>query len=155
MIQTDFDLIVALRRKATENITLEGDIRVRKGDRVFVDMTPMWDPTVYPNPDTYDMYRFLRMREQPGAATKGQFVTTTPDWLPFGHGKHACPGRFFASNEVKIALCHLLLKYDWELAPGTTAKPIIFGQFMVIDPKAALRCRRRKEEIDLESLQCE
>jgi cytochrome P450 len=27
-------------------------------------------------------------------------------------GKHACPGRFFAGNELKAMMAHLLLKYD-------------------------------------------
>lgn len=26
------------------------------------------------------------------------------------HGQRSCPGRFFATNEIKYALCHLLLK---------------------------------------------
>ena len=34
------------------------------------------------------------------------------NYLPFGLGKHACPGRHFAVNEIKFALHHLLLKYD-------------------------------------------
>lgn len=32
--------------------------------------------------------------------------------MTFGHGRYACPGRFFASNESKIILATLLLKYD-------------------------------------------
>ncbi|PVH92420.1 cytochrome P450 monooxygenase-like protein [Periconia macrospinosa] len=143
---------VQLRRLVVKDVVLEGGVKIRKGERAQVDMSPMWDPSVYPNPDTYDMYRFLRMREQSGGAQKAQLVTTSPDFLPFGHGTNACPGRFFASNEIKLALCHLLLKYDWRLAPGTTTEPLISGQFMTVNPKSKLQYRRRKEEIDLESL---
>lgn len=49
--------------------------------------------------------------------TEGLLVTTSPDHLALGHGEHACPGRFFAAIEIKILLCHLLLKYEWELSP--------------------------------------
>jgi cytochrome P450 len=42
------------------------------------------------------------------------FVSTSPEHMAFGFGKHSCPGRFFAAIEVKIALCHILLKYDFK-----------------------------------------
>ncbi|KAL6161530.1 hypothetical protein ACJQWK_08455 [Exserohilum turcicum] len=141
-----------LRRIVMEDVALEGHLKIRKGERVQVDMTPMWDPSVHSNPETYDMYRFLRMREHPESAHKAQLVSTSPDFLPFGHGKYSCPGRFFASNEIKLALCHLLLKYDWKLAPGTSTQPFVSGQFMTVDPKAQLQYRRRREEINLEAL---
>ena len=38
----------------------------------------------------------------------------------FGLGKHACPGRFFASNEIKVLLCRIILDYDMKLLDGTT-----------------------------------
>lgn len=30
----------------------------------------------------------------------------------FGYGKHACPGRFFAGNELKLILVKMLEKYE-------------------------------------------
>ena len=71
----------------------------------------------------------------------------------FGHGMHACPGRFFASNEVKIALCHLLLKYDWKLVDGNRPEPVAFGMAYMTNPDAKLLIRRREEELDLSTLQ--
>lgn len=47
-----------------------------------------------------------------------QLVATTVDFPAFGYGRHACPGRFFAAHEVKLAICHMLLKYDWKVADG-------------------------------------
>jgi cytochrome P450 len=35
--------------------------------------------------------------------------------IHLGHGRHACPGRFFASAELKIVLLHILQHYDIEL----------------------------------------
>lgn len=37
----------------------------------------------------------------------------TCSWL--GHGRHACPGRFFASAELKVVLVHILREYDIKL----------------------------------------
>lgn len=48
-----------------------------------------------PNPDVFDGFRFANMREtgESGSGIKHQMVTTNLDYLPFGHGRHACPGR--------------------------------------------------------------
>lgn len=141
-----------MRRVAMRDITLDEGVFVRKGQYTMVDSYGMQDPTIHENPEKFDIYRFMRMRETSGGANKAQLVTTSPDHLAFGHGKHACPGRFFAANEVKIALIHLLLKYDWEVAPGSTTDLRIVQTGESINPETKLRYRRRKEEIDLESL---
>ncbi|KAI5461934.1 cytochrome P450 [Mariannaea sp. PMI_226] len=38
----------------------------------------------------------------------------SPNFLNFGLGRGACPGRFFTSNLLKLTLTHLLLDYDFE-----------------------------------------
>lgn len=77
------------------------------------------DPTNYPNPSTFDPYRFLRMRQASNEeAGKHQFVTLTKDLITFGYGRHACPGRFFAANEIKIIFCEVLRRFDVETREG-------------------------------------
>ena len=145
-----------MQRIATKDVHLkEENITIRKGQRIAVDATRVSDSTLYENPEKFDIYRWMRMRETHETAAKAHFVSTSPDHLSFGHGMHACPGRFFAANEVKIALCFLLLNYDWELAPGTTARLLSFGTGHMIDPQSTLRYKRREAEIDLETLKCE
>lgn len=46
-----------------------------------------------------------------------QFVSTDRNNITFGNGTHACPGRFFASNEIKIVLLELLKRFDLALGP--------------------------------------
>ncbi|KAL2286223.1 hypothetical protein FJTKL_07028 [Diaporthe vaccinii] len=58
--------------------------------------------------------------------------------MGFGHGAHACPGRFFAANEVKIALAHLLMKYDWRLPEGHDPQDINVGSGVVVNPELRL-----------------
>ncbi|KAI7784792.1 cytochrome p450 [Diaporthe eres] len=72
--------------------------------------------------------------------------------MGFGHGAHACPGRFFAANEVKIALAHLLMKYDWRLPEGHDPQDINVGSGVVVNPELRLLVRRRQEVLDLDSL---
>jgi hypothetical protein len=43
---------------------------------------------------------------------------TSPDNINFGHGRHACPGRFFAAGMVKIILMEILRRYDVALGPN-------------------------------------
>lgn len=142
-----------MRRLATKDVKLDEGITIRRGERLVVDASSMRDPKIYEDVDHYDIYRFKRMREDPTKMNKAQLVTTSPDHLAFGHGLHACPGRFFASNEVKVALCHLLLKYDWKLAPGNTVDPLVVGVSRQINPNTVIMFRRRKEELDIDSLE--
>ncbi|MCJ1434735.1 hypothetical protein MMC27_004105 [Xylographa pallens] len=59
------------------------------------------DPEVTPDPKTFDGWRYYRLREEPSEGHKHQFAMTESTSLNFGHGKYACPGRFFASLEIK------------------------------------------------------
>jgi ent-kaurene oxidase len=73
------------------------------------------------DPEVFDPFRWERLRldaSKPENINKFQFATTDSATLHFGHGKYACPGRFFASNEIKVILCHLLLRYDFKFAEG-------------------------------------
>lgn len=48
------------------------------------------DETKYAAPDMFDPFRFSRMREKGnGEDVKHQFVNTSTDYIPFGHGKRA------------------------------------------------------------------
>ncbi|GKT74221.1 cytochrome P450 [Colletotrichum tofieldiae] len=111
----------------------------------------MWDTTYYDDPTQFDGYRFLRMRST-DEEKMSQLVSTSVKHPGFGHRQHACPGRFFAANEVKIALVHLLLKYDWKLPDNAKPQTVTFGMAMLPDPSAKFLIRRRKEELDLDSL---
>ncbi|KAF6808175.1 cytochrome p450 monooxygenase [Colletotrichum sojae] len=144
--------LLAMRRIATEDVKLPDGLVIRKGERINIDGSNFTSPEVYDHPEKFDIHRFKNLREQPGREHKSQLVATSPDHLSFGHGYFACPGRFFAANEIKVALCHLLLKYDWKLAPGETVEPKIVGAMMMIRPELRLMYRRRKEEIDVEAL---
>ncbi|KAJ7485721.1 cytochrome P450 [Mycena latifolia] len=75
-----------------------------------------YDPLNYENPRAFDGFRFCRESADVDSPNKNRFnrsmVSTAVDYLPFGTGKHACPGRFFAAMELKTMLAHLVINYD-------------------------------------------
>ncbi|KAI6491941.1 hypothetical protein MCOR13_008128 [Pyricularia oryzae] len=144
--------VSGMQRLVMKDTVLEGGITLRKGEYSAVDATRVWDPKLHKNPDEFDIYRFYEARKQPGGEHVHQLVSTSPDHIAFGLGKYACPGRFFASNETKVVLCHLLLKYDWKLAEGSSTDFTFFGTELTINPETKVLYRRRKEEFDLDAL---
>lgn len=140
--------VLSMRRKTLREVKLSDGAVLPPNAQVGVSTEAFKDASVYDNPEEFDGYRFLRLREQPGNEHKWQYVTTSPEHFGFGHGKHACPGRFFASNEMKIALVHLLMKYDWEL-PGKPPTKVLYVENYAPDPTARLLYRTRKPEISL------
>ncbi|KAF5012813.1 hypothetical protein FDECE_1102 [Fusarium decemcellulare] len=145
--------LATMRRLAEADVKLSTGLVVKKGMRVNVDSYNMRDPNVHDNPDQWDGYRFLKLRSQPGKDNMAQLVSTNEDHIAFGHGKHACPGRFFAANELKIALCHLLIKYDWKLAMGTDTTPVVRGTSIDANRTTRILIRRRESvELDIDSI---
>ncbi|KAJ3563164.1 hypothetical protein NPX13_g8296 [Xylaria arbuscula] len=144
--------MVSMQRVATADVHLSDGTVIPKGAKCAIANTSRLDGSLYKEPEKFDGYRFLNMRNDPGNEHSAQLVTTGVNSLGFGHGAHSCPGRFFAANELKVALCHLLLKYDLELAAGTSPQISWYGWNLNADQNAKIRVRRRKEEIDVDSL---
>ncbi|KAH7006901.1 cytochrome P450 [Ilyonectria destructans] len=82
----------------------------------FLGQAAQTDADSIDHPLEFDPFRFSRLREE--ATSKGKpapqvsFVTTGPEYLPFGHGKHACPGRFLIDFELKMIITYVLGHYD-------------------------------------------
>lgn len=139
-----------MARKAENNVKLSDGTVIPKGDIILVSCSKMWDPTIYPDPEKFDPYRFLKLREvSVENESLGQFVSPSPQHMGFGFGKHACPGRFFAAAEMKVILCHVIMKYDFKLSEGCTPRILKSGMRLSADPWAKIAIRRRQEEIPL------
>ena len=137
-----------MQRLALSKVILSDGSTIPRGAKVVTTTETMVDPTIYTNPETFDAYRFLKMRQCAGQENQWQFVSTCSEHLGFGHGQHACPGRFFAANETKVALCHLLLKYDWKFSDNAQREgtDVTFGTEFESSLEAKVVLRRRKEE---------
>ncbi|CEP15452.1 hypothetical protein [Parasitella parasitica] len=51
-------------------------------------------------------------------------ATPARDFLTFGMGKHLCPGRFFAIQEIMMSLVYLLKHYDIDTVSGKKPHPV-------------------------------
>ncbi|KXJ90433.1 cytochrome P450 [Microdochium bolleyi] len=151
-------LFGAMPRIALAPVTIPGtNIVIPKGGRVSVSSLLHHDPAVYANPHEYNIHRFADMRDGDSDA-QSHLVSTGPASLGFGHGNHACPGRFFAANELKIALCYLLINYDWEIVKEDGKVDIRaeeIGFTANVNITAQVRYRKRTPdvmEVDLDAL---
>lgn len=130
---------LGIRRDITapNGIHLRDNVFLPKGARVIAPTYGIHtDAKFYgDSANSYDPFRFSKPREeylkQVEAAggdadrltrvleQKNQGLTATgPEFLAFGHGRHSCPGRFFASQEIKLMIAHLVMTYDIDISGG-------------------------------------
>ncbi|KAF5024477.1 hypothetical protein F66182_3417 [Fusarium sp. NRRL 66182] len=144
---TDTNLTASFQRKVLKPFTLSNGQAIPTG--VIIEIPAVGvnaDSDVFPDADKFDPLRFYRIRTQAkedGSAEKAannQFVSVNQDSLTFGYGRHACPGRFFAANEIKMILAQALLRYDFTLVgPATGRYPNMeFANMSIPDPSRKL-----------------
>ncbi|KAJ7246815.1 cytochrome P450 [Mycena haematopus] len=99
----------------------------------------------YENPDEFDGFRFAKMRggEEDRGSIKFQMVAPDVKYLSFGLGRHACPGRFFAVNELKLMLAYILQHYDVKLE-GPRPPTEWFGTLAAANRTAQVQFRKRQ-----------
>src|SRR6266496_744256 len=108
-------------RITTSRIQLDNGAEIPENTTVYFDMLySHHSPDIQHKTDTtkFDGFRYSKLREEQGLPNKYLLATTGADNLPFGHGTHSCPGRFYAAVQMKIILAYLLLNYDVKFASG-------------------------------------
>ncbi|NXG55067.1 CP8B1 hydroxylase, partial [Hemiprocne comata] len=89
---------------------------VRKGDRValFPHVSVQMNPEIHPEPHKFKYDRFINPD-----GTKKDFYKNGKRLkyfnMPWGAGVSICPGRFFATTEIKLFVFLMLSHYDLEL----------------------------------------
>lgn len=145
--------LVNLHRKTTEDVVFQDGLKIPQGCRIIVETT-FWEEEVYGT--GFDAERFLRLRERSDEDNgRWQYHNATNDFSGFGYGDHACPARWFVENEVKTAMAHFLLQYDWEFIPGEKTDHIGMEEKVLVNPMMKVRFRSRTPELDLEAVPCE
>ncbi|KAI3322750.1 cytochrome P450 [Xylariaceae sp. AK1471] len=104
----------------------------------------MHDPVIYPEPEEFKPFRFAEKREGESHLQRARqaLATTSLEFPAFGHGKHACAGRFFASSMLRLVLAYVLQHYDIE-KQDKRAENVWFGANRTPSLKATIRIKRK------------
>ncbi|KAL3417887.1 hypothetical protein PVAG01_10897 [Phlyctema vagabunda] len=135
---------LAMMRMTTADLKLSEGLTLPKGTSVAVSANgPNMTSPFIKDPEEFKGFRYAELRDLPGNENRFQFVTTGMDSLNFGHGSHACPGRFFASNEIKVAIAFLLQNYDLKFKEGGRPPNIYTGTDVLPNTFAEVMFRKR------------
>ncbi|CAB4382572.1 unnamed protein product [Rhizophagus irregularis] len=113
--------IVFFEHKALNPYTFSSGHQVPKGRHVTTRLQEVHreEESQGENPNEFN---FLRHVGAPAPRVEKNF-------LAFSFGKHACPGRYFATSEIKTALHYLLLNYNIKTVNDEIAIPQIKGPY--------------------------
>ncbi|KAJ4312888.1 hypothetical protein N0V84_009697 [Fusarium piperis] len=127
----------------------EHNLKLPQGSRVSVSAWGIHhDEDIYPNAYTFDAFRFSRPHEN-GTVDEDEknahlLASPSEDYLSFGFGRHACPGRYFAAVETKLFLAYIAVHYDLKQVherPGFVS----LGHLPTPPVKGKLMIRRKRD----------
>lgn len=114
-----------VRKVMVDGVKTDTGMPLPKGSLVsFVSQPMHTDAEHFNNPDSFDPFRFVRLRKEEEEA---KTTTSNPDaggnWSPhsflstanlliFGRGRNSCPGRFLIDFQLKMLISYLLTNYD-------------------------------------------
>ncbi|KAJ8518231.1 hypothetical protein ONZ45_g4693 [Pleurotus djamor] len=99
----------------------------------------------YADAATFDGFRFV------SSESKNKHLDTPPnlqlavpsqEFLTWGHGRHACPGRFFAALQMKTILAYIILHFDVKLQDASRPVDECRGWRCHVNPSATLSFKR-------------
>ncbi len=113
-----------------------GGYSIPAGTRLFLPTTvPHYLPEFYPDPDRFDIDRYLPERaehEAPGV------------YMPFGFGTHRCLGSVIANAHLTFSLATILHYFDVEMDPPDYEMKFIFDGVPSLTKKFQLKLARRR-----------
>ncbi|PPQ74371.1 hypothetical protein CVT26_000689 [Gymnopilus dilepis] len=132
-------------RQLLKNFTFSNGIFLPAGTYfAFASHSTHRDEAFYSNSTEFQGFRFSDVAPEEVDDPKHQMVSLTPEYLIFGSGRHACPGRFFAAFVLKIAFAYIVLNYDVEFPEnGRLPDHWWFQTVCLPDVKAELIFKKR------------
>ncbi|KAL0568280.1 hypothetical protein V5O48_013709 [Marasmius crinis-equi] len=134
---------VGMQRKALKDFRFSDGTFVPAGSKVAMAAHSIHrTEDSYPSPHTFQPSRY----SDQGDTLKNHMTTPSWGWLAFGAGKHACPGRFFAVNELKALLAHIVLNYDVKFASDNAKfpEPLCVATTFLPNNKGKVLFRKRR-----------
>lgn len=109
---------------APNGVTTPDGLFLPQGTHVCAYVAPMQNDVSFPGHAGHeDVNQYRPLRHCPalegGELAEGDkqplAVQISPSYLSFSLGKHACPGRFWAAQTIKVMIAELLVRYDFEV----------------------------------------
>ncbi|PBK63969.1 cytochrome P450 [Armillaria solidipes] len=108
---------------------------------VVASLSTHTDEENYEDPLEFKPWRFSEKSKQEGEGIRHHMTTPSLDFVFFGLGRAACPGRFFAVNELKALMCHILLNFDVKIDKFPT--PVWFAENQMPNESSKVLFRKR------------
>lgn len=122
-------LLANAQRKVLQPFTLSNGQTIPSGVLIELPSAAVnMDDNLYPSSSQFGAFRFSKLRQNKVKATEDGtevghlFSSVGQTSLNFGFGRHVCPGRFFASVEIKMIVAIILLNFNIMLAEGETER---------------------------------
>ncbi|TGO51241.1 hypothetical protein BOTNAR_0363g00020 [Botryotinia narcissicola] len=138
--------LMTFNRKLAIPVTLSNGVTLPKN--TYISMTHYLinkDPELYPSANTFDPLRFYTQRQEPGQEERYQFSSLSSENPSWGVGKFACPGRFWASAQIKLLLMVLLNEFEISYPEGQTERPqnVVKGEKNQVSVSQRIILRRK------------
>ncbi|PBK90650.1 cytochrome P450 [Armillaria gallica] len=134
--------VFGMHRTAHKDFVFSDGTVVPAGVQIVVaSLSTHTDEENYEDPLEFRPWRFSEKRKQEGEGFRHHMATTSLDFVFFGNGRPACPGRFFVVNELKAVMSHVLLNFDVKLDKFPT--PVWFAENQIPNQSSKVFFRKR------------
>jgi len=128
-------------RRVLKPFTFSDGTCVPSGTRIAIAAhSTHLDEAIYPEARTFQGFRFATMDK----GKSSQMVTASQNYLPFGVGRHMCPGRVFTVVVMKVMMTHVLMNYDIQLREGEPLEESWFVTENLANGSAGVLFKKRK-----------
>lgn len=129
-----YPVAFASLRHAASDFTYQGH-QVKKGQQIlFFNAAPHFDAQYFPNPDAFDIDRFL----EPRMEQRARYA-----FSPYGRGPHICLGAALAESIFLSTTACLLRHYEFSAVEPNKRYPMIFNPGPSLPNRFRMRIRRR------------
>lgn len=152
-------LLITFERVITKNYTLSDGFVIPAHTTIGIPTHAIsMDPEIISNPEKFDGFRFAQSSSTSSTTNNNNnspddktpsnlYAAARPTSMAFGYGRHACPGRFFASAEIKAIMVFLLKNFEFKFPEGKEERPVslIFETQNLPNPEGRVLFRRRRD----------
>ncbi|KAF4573097.1 hypothetical protein EYR36_007607 [Pleurotus pulmonarius] len=138
----------SMMRKVIKPFTFSNGLQIPVGTIISVPSRSIhMDPERYSRPNDFEGFRFVTHEDNlPTTSVQDMLISTNPDFFVWGHGREACPARFFAATVLKLLVAHIVCHYDIKLpkVKGQERKPRWLEGDRVPDFQSKIMLRKRQ-----------